>query len=1215
MSSAIAWKNRSSRLATITVAIFLTTVVIQTTCGANEDQKSSASNDVQPTLQPASDEGQRAIATFTVPQGMKVELAAAEPDLANPVSFCFDEQGRIYVTEAFRIKHGVEDNRQHLDWLDEDLAAKTVDDRLAYEKKHLGESISDYATRSDRIRLLEDRSGGGKIDHSTVFADGFNNILDGNGAGVLPYHGDVFYTCIPHLWKLRDDNGDGRADQKKSLSEGYGVKTTLMGHDLHGLIIGPDGKLYFSIGDRGLNITPPDHPDRPLVNVDSGAVLRCNLDGSDLEIFATGLRNPQRLAFDDYGNLFSCDNNSDSGDQARWVYIVEGGDSGWRNYYQYLPDRGPFNREKLWYPHFDGQAAYIVPPCGNLSDGPSGVVYDPGVSDLPEKYRGCFFLADFRGMASTSGIRAVRIKPKGAGFEVVDNQRFLWSVLATDVQFGPDCKLYVLDWVQGWDGPGKGRIYRMVDTALTGDAKAQAAMQEVKKLLAGDWTKLSTDELLKLLEHADRRVRQEAQFELANRKATKELTAIALHSQNQLARIHALWAMGQIGLKSWTDAPSFFVLTKLFDDSDAEIRAQSARVLGNLPSVNCDDELIRQLKDSSPRARFFAAMALGKRKVPDAFSPLVQMIAENNDTDPFLRHAAIMGLVGCGTSMQLAGLKSDDSIAVRLAAVVSLRRKEEPMVTVFLQDRNPQVLLEAARAIHDVPITEAIPQLAKLIDRSIVPQGYSDPSTGASQFADDKNGTPSFIEGANDANALMRRVLNANYILGKSSNANAVASIASNWYPDPRIANTIHLSDSLHIEALDMLGNWGQPSNRDRILNAWRPIEHRSDEPANSAMSKCYFRLLVAESYSDTVRQKAIEAIGKLRIDEAKPTLLQIAFDRSSTPKLRIESLRALDLFGNDKFALVLAELVQDGNSQVRSEARRLLVKLKPEQALQELRKAIENGELEERQQALAAIIDLKLPGTDELLESAMDQLLDGRIPAAMQLDLLEAAQNRGTPKLKEQLARYKQSLTKDDPLAEFRPALYGGDAAAGLQTFRENIELSCKRCHKVGHGAGGVGPELTSIATKLREQFAAVDDKNLTNTVTANRAKPQAEGTSDEQAERKLREYLLESIVLPSKTIAKGFESVIVVTDDGLQHSGVLQNEDDKQIRLMTPQGIVETVAKSTVEERKTGLSAMPADLVNHMTKRQLRDLVEFLANLNGQFAEPELSEGAPAK
>ncbi|MCA9071028.1 MAG: PQQ-dependent sugar dehydrogenase, partial [Planctomycetaceae bacterium] len=265
--------------------------------------------DYQPKIAGPSKEGELAIQGFKIPEGMQGKLVAAEPDLANPVAFCIDAQGRFYICETFRQKKGVEDNRGHMNWLHDDLAAQTVEDRLAFFRKHLKAKVEDYAKEQDRIRLLTDTDGDGTIDQATIFADGFNNILDGTGAGVLAYRGNVYYTCIPDLWLLNDKDNDGKAEAKKSLAYGFGVRVAFRGHDMHGLTIGPDGRLYFSIGDRGLNVTTKEG--KQLLYPDTGVVLRCELDGSNLEVFASGLRNPQELAFDDAGNLFTGDNNSD----------------------------------------------------------------------------------------------------------------------------------------------------------------------------------------------------------------------------------------------------------------------------------------------------------------------------------------------------------------------------------------------------------------------------------------------------------------------------------------------------------------------------------------------------------------------------------------------------------------------------------------------------------------------------------------------------------------------------------------------------------------------------------------------------------------------------------------------------------------------------------------------------------------------------------------
>src|SRR5690606_4630354 len=137
--------------------------------------------------------------------------------------------------------------------------------------------------------------------------------------------------------------------------------------------------------------------------------------------------------------------------------------------YQWLPTRGAWNEERLWHPFHAGQPAWIVPPVCNVAHGPSGLAYDPGTG-LPERFRHCFLLCDFRGNAAYSGILALRFRPHGAGFEPVSRDELVWNVLATDVEFGPDGAVYATDWVHGWSKTGRGRLWRLYAPEALDDA-------------------------------------------------------------------------------------------------------------------------------------------------------------------------------------------------------------------------------------------------------------------------------------------------------------------------------------------------------------------------------------------------------------------------------------------------------------------------------------------------------------------------------------------------------------------------------------------------------------------------------------------------------------------------------------------------------------------------------------------------------------------------
>lgn len=1064
-----------------------------------------------------SQDGEAAIKRFRAPEGLQVRLFAAEPLLANPVAFTSDERGRIYVAETFRLHDGVTDIRGHMDWLDDDLACRTVNDRVAMYRKFLGDKFETYAVHHDRVKLIEDRDGDGKAETSSVFAEGFREAADGIGAGVLARDGEVWYSCIPDLWQLTDSDGDGVAEKRESLSHGYGVHVGFLGHDLHGLQFGPDGKLYFSIGDRGLNVVTKEG--RRLLSPNTGAVLRANPDGSQLEFFATGLRNPQELAFDEYGNLFTGDNNSDGGDQARWVYLVEGGDSGWRIGYQFMEGRGPWNSENMWRPHAEGRAAYYLPPLANIANGPSGLCYDPGTG-LPAKYRGHFFLCDFRGAYANSGIYAFSLKPKGAAFEVADLHEFVWSTCATDVDFGVD-GLYFSDWVDGWEKPGKGRIYKVVDPAQEHDEQAT----EVKRTIQHGFADRPVDELLKLLAHADRRIRQGAQFALAAKGAevAAQLSAATASNQSQLARIHAIWALGQLASQAPATAESLLApLLPLLDDSDAEIRAQAARQLGDHRVAAAYEPLLARLADESPRVRFFAAMGLGKLGRREAIAPVLAMLSENADQDPYLQHAGMMALKWIGDVQALIETAEADSPAERLAAVLALRRLQNPGIARFLNDREPRVVAEAALAICDAPIEAAMPQLAELLRRP----GLTVPA--------------------------MRRAINANFRLGRPEHAGSLA----------RFAARADVGEDMRVEALRCLETWAEPSSRDRTTGLWRPLSPRGAEPAAEALRPVLAGIFVG---GDAVRQAATQATTKLGIKEVGPTLAALAADGKQPSQVRAQAIEALERLADPRLKDVVEQALADNMPQVRAAAARALSQLDPARGIGVFDRVLREGEVVERQAALAALAEMKRAEADDLLVRSLDELVAGRLPGELHLDLLSAAGARGGDELKRRTDQYEASQKRDTAVGRFRESLVGGDAERGRRIFLEKAEVYCLRCHKLGGQGGEVGPDLSKIA-----------------------ADP-----------AKTREYLLESIVEPNRQIAKGFDSVIVATDEGRIVAGVLKGEDERELRLMTPEGKLAIIPKDAIEERSRGQSAMPDKLIGALSKRELRDLIEFLAGL----------------
>ncbi len=969
-----------------------------------------------------------------LPPGMHMDIFAGEALVANPVAFSIDEMGRVFVCETFRQGKGVEDNRKHLAWLEDDLASQSIADRLAMFRKHLGEQVHEYTVHEDRVRLLLDTDKDTVADKVITFADSFNEIEDGTGAGVLVIDGDVYYTCIPNLWLLKDADKDGVADVKRSLHSGYGVRVAFRGHDMHGLTLGPDGRIYFSIGDRGYNVISREgeHLHRPYC----GAVFRCERDGSGLEEFAYGLRNPQELAFDDYGNLFTGDNNSDSGDLARLVYVLPESDSGWRMSYQYLDDRGPWNRECIWLPYQSDektssvQPASILPPVANLADGPSGFVAYPGTG-LPSRYSNHFFLADFYGTPALSGIRSFEVEKHGAGFMLQDSEWFIKGVLATDVDFGFDGNMYISDWISGWNGTGKGRIVRVSPSNQEQDLG-------VAELVEAGFDGRSIVDLVELLEHADRRVRQRAQFALVERLAVEPLCEVSFTKNNDvLSRIHAIWGLGQLFRKKMVDAE---VILPLLVDPCAEVRRNAIVILGDGHSVQAIPYLINVLNEKdinkcSLAEKAAAAIALGRiarhegEAISQAVPALQETLADNNNVDPVLRCAVCFSLSECATEDQLTRCASDTRQSVRIGAVVALARMGSSRLRAFVNDTDTHVLTEAARGLYGNGDEESIRILSAI------------------------GGNP------NISDIARRYAVAASFRRGGRVEAETVLGIAAER----------EVSEELRIEAMNVLMAWQSPSDIDRLTGEYRPIKKRQPLDFTEGLSQRLDEIFVG---SVQIKIKASELVAFFDVQSAADLLRSRVTDEDEEPKVRAAALQALSDLHDVALMDSIGLLVRDDDAEVRKIARSILATSDPIAAIEEAEHVLQGGSTDEKQQVIQMLCRMSQREARDVLVRALQRQLTTDAALSIRLDLLEAAQKRGERVLVDIAREIESQRDSKDPLGHYRECLSGGNVEQGEKVFFNNKKVTCVRCHMVNERGGSVGPNLSKVGREKTTEY-----------------------------------------------------------------------------------------------------------------------------------------------
>jgi len=501
---------------------------------------------------------EEAIKKMKVPEGFSVELVASEPDLVNPVAMTIDEKGRFWVTES-----------------------------LEYPRRSEGPG-------KDRVKILEDTDGDGKVDKVTIFAEGLNipsGIAVGNGGVYVANSPDILFYKI---------GADGKADGKPEvIVSGFGRTDT---HELpNSLTWGPDGWLY---GLNGVfNYSNVKHQGKEFKF--TCALFRIHPKTKEFQLFCEGTSNPWGVAFDTEGSAFVS------------ACVID--------HLWHLAESGYYHRQGGPYPPFTWKLGSIV-KHKHQKAAYCGIHYFDSDAYPPE-YRDRLYMGNIHGGCINVDV----LQREGSSYAAKTAPDFL---TANDAWFmpvvqktGPDGCLYILDWYdryhcyqdanrdpQGIDRKN-GRLYRV-------------RYKDTPRAEKFDLTKETDDQLIKRLHSPNVFYRDHAQRLLRERNnadSRKKLEALVLDDKEpRKARMHALWSL--VG----TDSLDAEFHGKLLGHKDASYRAWGVRAAGNYGknSKAIHDKVVALAADESPDVQLQVAVAARKLDGVDAIGVLLDVLAK-----------------------------------------------------------------------------------------------------------------------------------------------------------------------------------------------------------------------------------------------------------------------------------------------------------------------------------------------------------------------------------------------------------------------------------------------------------------------------------------------------------------------------------------------------------------------------------------------------------